>query len=124
MLELFPAAKVYHLGLFREKMSLQPVEYYSKLPSEVTVDTCFLLDPLVATGGTAIAALHMLLDWGIKIQNIKLLVVLGSEVGLKTVKDTFPELEIWTAAIDPVLTPQGIISPGLGDTGDRLFSTV
>jgi len=124
MLELFPEAKVYHLGLFREKVSLQPVEYYSKLPNEPTVDICYLLDPLVATGGTACAALQMLLDWGLPVQNIKLLAVLASETGLKRVAAEFPGLEIWVSAVDNELTPEGYILPGLGDTGDRLFNTL
>ncbi|KAL4075991.1 uracil phosphoribosyltransferase-domain-containing protein [Scleroderma citrinum] len=124
LLTLFPSAPVYHLGLFREKVSLQPVEYYSKLPSDPNVDVCFLLDPLVATGGTACAALAMLLDWGVPLTNIKLLVVLGSEEGLKHIESSFPELEIWVAAVDPRITNDGLISPGLGDTGDRLFNTI
>ncbi|EJD00964.1 armadillo/beta-catenin/plakoglobin [Fomitiporia mediterranea MF3/22] len=124
MLDLFPQAKVYHIGIFREKVSLQPVEYYSKLPTEVTVDICYLLDPLIATGGTACAALQMLLDWGLSIKNIRLLAVLASEVGLKKLSEEFPDLQIWAAAVDPTLTPQGIVAPGLGDTGDRLFNTL
>ncbi|KIJ20124.1 hypothetical protein PAXINDRAFT_166265 [Paxillus involutus ATCC 200175] len=124
LLKLFPAAPVYHLGLFREKVTLQPVEYYSKLPSVPTVDTVFLLDPLVATGGTACAALTMLLDWGIDVSKIRLLVVLGSEQGLREIEKEHPDLEIWVAAVDPDLTSDGLIFPGLGDTGDRLFNTL
>ncbi|EIW82441.1 armadillo beta-catenin plakoglobin [Coniophora puteana RWD-64-598 SS2] len=123
-LTLFPSAPVYHLGLYREKVSLQPVEYYSKLPSEPPIDTCFLLDPLVATGGTARAALAMITDWGIPVSKIKLLVVLASEEGLRQVQANYPDLEIWVAAVDPHLTEKGLISPGLGDTGDRLYNTV
>ncbi|KLO10152.1 armadillo/beta-catenin/plakoglobin [Schizopora paradoxa] len=123
LLELFPEAKVYHIGVFREKVSLRPVEYYSKLPPQVTVDKCYLLDPLVATGGTACATISMLLDWGISIKNITLLAVLSSEAGLERITAEYPELEVWVAAVDKVLTPNGIISPGLGDTGDRLFHT-
>lgn len=124
LLTLFPAAPVYHLGLFREKTTLQPVEYYSKLPPDPPVDTVFLLDPLVATGGTACAALTMIADWGIPPTKVKLLCVLGSEQGLKHVQASFPDLEIWVAGVDPTLTLQGLICPGLGDTGDRLFNTV
>ncbi|KAF8558828.1 PRTase-like protein [Imleria badia] len=124
LLKLFPSAPVYHLGLFREKVSLQPVEYYSKLPSVPPVDAVFLLDPLVATGRTACAALSMLLDWGIPVSKIKLLVVLGSEPGLKHIEENHPDLEIWVAAVDSDLTDDGLISPGLGDTGDRLFNTL
>ncbi|KZP24562.1 PRTase-like protein [Athelia psychrophila] len=124
LLTLFPAAPVYHLGLFREKVTLQPVEYYSKLPPSPPVDEIFLLDPLIATGGTACAALNMITDWGIPIPKIKLLCVLGSEEGLRHVLSEYPELEIWVAGVDATLTAQGLISPGLGDTGDRLFNTV
>ncbi|OSX59274.1 hypothetical protein POSPLADRAFT_1150332 [Postia placenta MAD-698-R-SB12] len=124
LLNLFPAAQVYHLGIFREKVTLQPVEYYSKLPSIVPVDTVFLLDPLIATGGTACAALQMLLDWGMPVHKIKLLCVLASKTGLDRVHAEFPNLEIWVSAVDAELTSKGIISPGLGDTGDRLYNTL
>jgi len=124
LLTLFPSASVYHLGIFREKVSLQPVEYYSKLPPQPTVDMVFLLDPLIATGGTAVAALNMITDWGVPIAKIKLLSVLSSEDGLKHVQEEFPDLEIWVAAVDPQLTAAGLIFPGLGDTGDRLFNTL
>ncbi|KIY73735.1 armadillo/beta-catenin/plakoglobin [Cylindrobasidium torrendii FP15055 ss-10] len=124
LLALFPEAPVYHLGLFREKSTLQPVEYYSKLPPQPAVDVVYLLDPLVATGGTACAALSMLSDWGVPVSNIKLLCVLGSKEGLTHVQKQFPDLEIWAAGIDETLTERGIIFPGLGDTGDRLFNTV
>ncbi|GAA5909966.1 hypothetical protein JCM5296_002547 [Sporobolomyces johnsonii] len=124
MLDLFPTASVFYLGLFREKVSLQPVEYYQKLPSTVTVDTLFLLDPLVATGGTAIAAISMLLDWGLQIENIKLLVLLGSQPGLDKVAAAYPGLEVFVGGVDDELTQDGMIIPGLGDSGDRLFATL
>ncbi|KAJ3490104.1 hypothetical protein NLI96_g1682 [Meripilus lineatus] len=124
LLSLFPDAPVYHLGIFREKQTLQPVEYYSKLPSVPPVELVYLLDPLIATGGTACAAMHMITDWGVPASRVKLLCVLGSEVGLQTVQKQFPDLEIWVAGVDPNLTPKGLISPGLGDTGDRLFNTI
>jgi len=124
LLTLFPSAAVYHLGIYREKYSLQPVEYYSKLPSQPTVDKVFLLDPLIATGGTAVAALAMITDWGIPVANIKLLSVLSSEAGLKHVRTEFPDLDIWVAALDPELTKVGLIFPGLGDAGDRVFNTL
>ncbi|KAF8591468.1 UDP-N-acetylglucosamine 1-carboxyvinyltransferase [Ramaria rubella] len=123
MLSLFPSARTYHIGLFREKTSLQPVEYYSKLPRTPTVDLCFLLDPLVATGGTACAAINMILDWGISIRNIKFLVILASRTGLERIHSEFPDLEVWVAGVDVNLTAEGLVSPGLGDTGDRLFNT-
>ncbi|KJA30065.1 hypothetical protein HYPSUDRAFT_32130 [Hypholoma sublateritium FD-334 SS-4] len=124
LLKLFPSAPVYHLGLYREKVTLQPVEYYSKLPPSPPVDQVFLLDPLIATGGTASAALAMVTDWGIDVKNIKLLCILASETGLKHVQAEYPDLEIWVAGVDDKLTPEGIISPGLGDSGDRLFNTI
>ncbi|KAH8106067.1 armadillo/beta-catenin/plakoglobin [Cristinia sonorae] len=124
LLNLFPTAPVYHLGIFREKVTLQPVEYYSKLPPTPPVDQVFLLDPLIATGGTACAAMNMILDWGIPVTKVKLLCVLASQDGLKHVQAEFPGLEIWVSAVDPNLTPNGLISPGLGDTGDRLYNTL
>ncbi|KAI0347421.1 UDP-N-acetylglucosamine 1-carboxyvinyltransferase [Trametopsis cervina] len=124
LLSLFPTASVYHLGIYREKISLQPVEYYSKLPPNPTVDTVFLLDPLIATGGTAVAAMNMIMDWGIPVTKVKLLCVLASQDGLQHVQDEFPGLEVWVAAVDPKLTVDGLISPGLGDTGDRLYNTL
>ncbi|KAJ7228789.1 armadillo/beta-catenin/plakoglobin [Mycena pura] len=117
-------APVYHLGLFREKITLQPVEYYSKLPSSPPIDMVYLLDPLIATGGTACAALSMITEWGIPIDKVKLLCILGSQNGLDHVQADFPDLEIWVAGVDQTLTPQGLISPGLGDAGDRLFNTL
>ncbi|KAG8990243.1 hypothetical protein FRB94_011352 [Tulasnella sp. JGI-2019a] len=123
MLALFPDAHVYHIGLFREKISLQPVEYYSKLPSTPNVDLVYLLDPLIATAGTAIAALNMITDWGIPISRVRYLAILASEEGLKNVTAEFPGLHVWVAGVDEVLTKEGLISPGLGDAGDRQFST-
>jgi len=124
LLAIFPNAPVYHLGIFREKVSLQPVEYYSKLPTSPTVDMVYLLDPLIATGGTAIAAVHMITDWGVPVTKIRLLSILASEAGLKNVEKEFPELEAWVAAVDNNLTTNGLITPGLGDAGDRLFNTL
>nr|GAT54016.1 uracil phosphoribosyltransferase [Mycena chlorophos] len=118
-------APIYHLGLFREKVTLQPVEYYSKLPSPPSVDMVYLLDPVIATGGTVCAALAMLTDWGMSIKNIKLLSILASQEGIDHVRAEYPELEIWVGGVDATLTsPDGFISPGLGDAGDRLFNTL
>ncbi|WVQ96120.1 uracil phosphoribosyltransferase [Kwoniella sp. CBS 9459] len=122
-LEMFPDATVLHLGLFRDKVSLQAIEYYSKLPSQVTADVVFLLDPLIATGGTALAALHMLTEWGLQPSQIKIISVLGSKQGVEHVAEEFPDVEIYIGAVDDTLTEKGYISPGLGDAGDRLFST-
>jgi len=97
---------------------------YSKLPKQPNVDQVFLLDPLIATGGTVCAALNMIKDWGYPTDKVKLLVVLASQEGLKAVQAEFPEVEIWVAAVDEVLTDRGYISPGLGDAGDRQFNTL
>ncbi|BEI92853.1 uncharacterized protein CcaverHIS019_0504810 [Cutaneotrichosporon cavernicola] len=109
-LDVFPEATVLHLGLFRDKTSLQAIEYYSKLPRVPTADLVYVLDPLVATGGTAVAAIGMLTEWGLAPSQIKLVSVLGSKVGVEHVTTEFPEVE-------------GYISPGLGDAGDRMFNT-
>ncbi|KAF8746004.1 hypothetical protein AX14_004292 [Amanita brunnescens Koide BX004] len=93
LLTLFSDAPVYHLGLFREKVTLQPVEYYSKLPPSVPVDKVFVLDPLIATGNTACAALTMIVEWGVPVSQIKLLAVIASEQGLEHVKAEYPGLE-------------------------------
>ena len=124
-LDLMPeSTTVLHIGLFREKVSLQPVEYYSKLPSDPTVDRVLILDPLIATGGTAITCVNMIKEWGIPLEKIKLLSVLGSESGLQAIAKAWPELEIWIGQVDPVLNEKGYVLPGLGDTGDRLFNTI
>jgi len=123
LLTLFPSAPVYHLGIFREKVTLQAVEYYSKLPPTPPVDKVFLLDPVIATGNTACAALAMIIDWGVPVQDIKMLAILASEEGLNHIKEEYPELEVWVAGVDERLSQEGIIIPGLGDAGDRLFNT-
>ncbi|KAL7424952.1 hypothetical protein Q5752_000639 [Cryptotrichosporon argae] len=122
-LDLFPDATVLHLGLFRDKVSLQAIEYYSKLPTDVTADLVFVLDPLIATGGTAVAAIGMLVEWGLHPSQIRLVSVLGSRKGVEHVAAQFPDVEIYIGAIDEELTSQGYISPGLGDAGDRLYNT-
>ncbi|KZT53567.1 armadillo/beta-catenin/plakoglobin [Calocera cornea HHB12733] len=124
LLPLFPDANVFHVGLFREKATLQPVEYYSKLPESVEVDLVYIVDPLIATGGTACAAVTMIVEWGVPIQNIRFLAILASAPGLQRIHGEFPDLHVWVAAVDPELTDHGLISPGLGDTGDRLFNTM
>lgn len=95
-----------------------------QLPAKPTVGKVLILDPLVATGNTAVACVRMILDWGIKVENIRFLAVLGSEPGLTRLAETFPDLTIYTAAIDEHLDDKGYVLPGLGDTGDRLFDTL
>ena len=116
MLALFPSAVVFHLGLYRDKSSFTPTEYYSKLPvdSRKTCDLVYLLDPVVATGGTACAAVAMLQDAGLPITNIKLLCVIASMPGLQLVMKKCPGLGIYVAAVDQELTEKGMIRPGLG----------
>ncbi|ORY95499.1 uracil phosphoribosyltransferase-domain-containing protein [Syncephalastrum racemosum] len=122
-LNLFPDAHVHHLGLYREKASLLPVEYYNKLPSNPNVDTCFVLDPMVATGNTAVSAINTVKEWGMPGDKIKFVAVLGSEPGLKRVAEEHPDVHIYVAGIDNELDKKGYIRPGLGDSGDRLFNT-
>ncbi|KAI9358595.1 uracil phosphoribosyltransferase-domain-containing protein [Zopfochytrium polystomum] len=120
-LSLLPAARVHHLGLYREKATLLPVEYYNKLPRQCTVDVGFVLDPMIATGGTAIAAINMLKDWGLK--RIKLVCIIASKPGLEAVQTAHPDVEIVVGTVDEVLDTQGYIVPGVGDSGDRIFKT-
>lgn len=121
MLDLFPSASVRHLGIFREKKTLQPVEYYSKLPAECDTDVCIVLDPMIATAGTAIAAISMLKDWGAT--KIKLISICASKAGLEALLKAHPDVIIHVAAVDDKLNSAGYIEPGLGDAGDRLFNT-
>ena len=121
MLELIPTAKVGHLGLFRDPQTLKPVEYYCKLPADIVQRNVIVLDPMVATGGTAAAAIETLKNKGAK--HIKLLCLLASPIGLEVVLKAHPEIEIFVAAIDEKLDEHGYIIPGLGDAGDRIFGT-
>ena len=121
MLELIPAAKVGHLGLYRDPETLQPVEYYCKLPVDIADRDVIVIDPMVATGGSAAAALQILKDKGDK--NIKLLSLLSTPTGLEVVQKAHPDVDIFVAAIDEGLNEHGYIVPGLGDAGDRIFGT-
>jgi uracil phosphoribosyltransferase len=121
MLELMPTAQVWHLGLFRDERTLRPVEYYNRLPDSATVDLCLILDPMLATGGSATAAIEVLKRWGAV--RIKLVNLIASPEGVKTVSEAHPDVEIYTAALDRQLNEKGYILPGLGDAGDRQFGT-
>ncbi|MEJ7753393.1 MAG: uracil phosphoribosyltransferase [Candidatus Limnocylindrales bacterium] len=121
MLELMPTAQVWHLGLFRDERTLRPVEYYNKLPDTATVDLCLILDPMLATGGSASAAIEVLKDWGAK--RIKLLNLIAAPEGVRTVATAHPDVAIHCAALDRQLNERGYILPGLGDAGDRQFGT-
>jgi uracil phosphoribosyltransferase len=124
MLELMPTAQVWHLGLFRDERTLRPVEYYNKLPDSATVDLCLILDPMLATGGSATAAIEVLKRWGaVTPVRIKLVNLIASPEGVKTVSEAHPDVEIYTAALDRQLNEKGYILPGLGDAGDRQFGT-
>ena len=121
MLELMPTAEVWHLGLFRDEKTLRPVEYYNKLPDSATVDLCLILDPMLATGGSATAAIEVLKKWGAV--RIKLVNLIAAPEGVEAVLSAHPEVEIYTASLDRQLNDKGYIMPGLGDAGDRQFGT-
>ena len=124
MLELMPTAQVWHLGLFRDERTLRPVEYYNKLPDSATVDLCLILDPMLATGGSATAAIDVLKRWGaVKPVRIKLLNLIAAPEGVRAVQQAHPDVPIYTAALDRQLNEKGYIMPGLGDAGDRQFGT-
>ena len=121
MLELMPTAQVWHLGLFRDERTLTPVEYYNKLPDSANVDLCLILDPMLATGGSATAAIEVLKRWGAV--RIKLVNLIAAPEGVEAVLNAHPDVEIHVAALDRQLNEKGYIMPGLGDAGDRQFGT-
>ena len=121
MLELMPTAEVWHLGLFRDERTLRPVEYYNKLPDSATVDLCLILDPMLATGGSATAAIEVLKRWGAT--RIKLINLIAAPEGVAAVSSAHPDVAIYCAALDRQLNDKGYILPGLGDAGDRQFGT-
>ena len=121
MLELMPTAQVWHLGLFRDERTLRPVEYYNKLPDSAAVDLCLILDPMLATGGSATAAIDVLKRWGAT--RIKLINLIAAPEGVRAVSTAHPDVAIHCAALDRELNDRGYILPGLGDAGDRIFGT-
>ncbi|WDV46072.1 uracil phosphoribosyltransferase [Clostridiaceae bacterium M8S5] len=121
MLNLLPAAKVGHVGLYRDPETLKPVEYYCKLPTDVKERDLIVLDPMLATGGSASAAIGFLKDRGAT--NIKLMCLIASPEGIKVVNEDHPDVDIYVASIDEKLNDHAYIVPGLGDAGDRLFGT-
>jgi len=121
ILSLVPSAKVAHIGLYRDPETLDPVEYYCKMPPDIADRDCFILDPMLATGGTAVAAAGFLKEAGAK--SIKLLTVLSAPPGVEKVEAAHPDVDIITCAIDDRLNDHGYIVPGLGDAGDRIFGT-
>ena len=119
--ELMPTAEVWHIGLYRDERTLKPVEYYNKLPVEPTVSVCLILDPMLATGGSAVATVNVLKRWGVK--KIKFVGIIGAPEGIANMQSHHPEVPIYLAAIDERLNEHGYILPGLGDAGDRQFGT-
>ena len=119
--ELMPVAEVWHIGLYRDERTLKPVEYYNKLPVEPTVSVCLILDPMLATGGSAVATTDVLKRWGVK--KIKFVGLIGAPEGIKNMQEHHPDVPIHLAAIDDHLNERGYIVPGLGDAGDRQFGT-
>jgi uracil phosphoribosyltransferase len=121
MLELIPTAEVWHIGLYRDERTLKPVEYYNKLPDAATVQLCLILDPMLATGGSAAATVDILKAWGAA--RIKQLSLIGAPEGVATLEGAHPDVDIHLAALDTHLNERGYIVPGLGDAGDRQFGT-
>ena len=119
--ELIPGCEVWHIGLYRDEHTLKPVEYYNKLPTEPTVSMCFILDPMLATGGSATATVEVLKRWGVK--RIKFVGLIGAPEGIALMNRMYPEVPIYLAAVDERLNERGYIVPGLGDAGDRQFGT-
>ncbi|MBC8531698.1 uracil phosphoribosyltransferase [Gehongia tenuis] len=121
VLSLIPAAKVGHIGLYRDPQTLKPVEYYCKLPYDAEERELIVLDPMLATGGSASAAIQFIKDRGCK--NVKLMVLVAAPEGVARIQKDHPDVDIYAAALDEKLNDHGYIVPGLGDAGDRLFGT-
>lgn len=121
MLALIPAAKVGHIGMYRDETTLEPVEYYCKLPEDIADREVIVLDPMLATGGSAIDAIAQIKKRGAK--NIKFIAIIGAPEGLKRLEEAHPDVDIYIAAMDEKLNENGYIVPGLGDAGDRIFGT-
>lgn len=119
--ELMPSAEVWHIGLYRDERTLQPVQYYNKLPLDPTVSICLILDPMLATGGSASATVDLLKEWGVK--RIKYMGIIGAPEGIEKLQADHPDVPIHLGAIDSHLNEVGYIVPGLGDAGDRQFGT-
>lgn len=121
MLNLIPAAKIGHIGLYRDPETHLPVEYYCKLPADCDEREVFVVDPMLATGGSAVAAIQMLKDKGCK--NIHFLCIIAAPEGLKVMQEAHPDVDIYVGALDEKLNDHAYIVPGLGDAGDRIFGT-
>jgi len=121
ILTLLPSVKVGHIGLYRDPNTLEPVEYYCKMPNDIAERDVIVLDPMLATGGSATAAIQFLKGYGVK--HIKLMNILAAPVGIERVHKDHPDVDIYVAAVDEKLNDHGYIVPGLGDAGDRIFGT-
>lgn len=121
ILKLIPTAKVGHIGVYRDPETLQPIEYYCKLPNDIVERELILVDPMLATGGSAVAAIQFLKQRGAT--QIRFMGLIASPEGIQLVQEKYPEVDIYVAAIDDRLNSHGYIVPGLGDAGDRLFGT-
>ncbi len=119
--EMMPSAEVWHIGLYRDEDTLRPVEYYNKLPVEPRVQVCLILDPMLATGGSAVATGSLLKRWGAK--RIKFVGVIAAPEGIQAMREAHPDIPIHIGAVDERLNAIGFIMPGLGDAGDRQFGT-
>ena len=121
MLEMIPAAKVGHIGLYRDPVTVKPVEYYCKLPEDCAQREVFVVDPMLATGGSSVAAIQMLKDKGCK--NIHFMCIIAAPEGVKAMQEAHPDVDIYIGALDEKLNDHCYIVPGLGDAGDRIFGT-
>ena len=121
VLTMIPSAKVGHIGLYRNEETLEPVEYYCKIPKDCSERDLFVVDPMLATGGSAIAAIQMLKNRGVK--NMRFLCVIAAPEGVKKLQEAHPDVDIYIGALDEHLNENGYIVPGLGDAGDRIFGT-
>lgn len=120
VLTVLPGAEVWHLGFYRDERTLQPVEYYQKLPPREAVEVALVVDPMLATGGSAVAALNTVSEWGVG--KTKLLAAIAAPEGVRRVQSESPATQIYVCAVDEKLDDQGYIVPGLGDAGDRVFN--
>lgn len=121
MLAMIPTAKVGHIGLYRDPETLEPVEYYCKLPEDCSEREVYVVDPMLATGGSAVAAIQLLKDKGVK--NIHFMCIIAAPEGVEAMKQAHPDVDIYIGALDEKLNDHGYIVPGLGDAGDRIFGT-
>lgn len=119
--EMMPSSEVWHIGLFRDEQTLKPVQYYNKLPVSPTVQVCLVLDPMLATGGSAVATVDILKAWGAP--RIKYMGIIAAPEGISALHEAHPDVDIYVGAIDERLNDIGYIVPGLGDAGDRQFGT-